>query len=134
MRALDTGVDGIAGQAYRIYQAAFNRVPDQAGVGFWIAGMDHGQSLQSVAALFVGSAELTSLYRAAPSHASVLEKLYLNVLHRAGEPGGVAYWNGILDGGLVSVSQLLAAFSESPENVAALVGVLADGFAYAPFG
>ena len=74
------------------------------------------------------------MYGAAPSNASVVEKLYLNVLHRPGEAGGVAYWNAVLDGGKVSVSQVLAAFSESPENVAALVGVLADGFAYLPFG
>ena len=50
MVALDTGADGIAGQAYRIYQAVFNRTPDMEGVGFWMAGMDRGQSLQSVAA------------------------------------------------------------------------------------
>lgn len=134
MVALDTGTDGIAGQAYRIYQAAFNRTPDMAGVGFWIAGMDRGQSLQSVAALFVQSAEFTGMYGAAPSNASVVEKLYLNVLHRPGEAAGVAYWNAVLDGGNVSVSQVLAAFSESPENVAGLVGVLTNGFAYTAFG
>ncbi len=39
--ALDT--DGVAGQAFRLYQAAFNRTPDQAGVGFWIKALDQGQ-------------------------------------------------------------------------------------------
>ena len=64
----------------------------------------------------------------------MVEKLYLNVLHRPGEAAGVAYWNAVLDGGNVSVSQVLAAFSESPENVAGLVGVLTNGFAYTAFG
>ncbi|MBC7456324.1 MAG: PD40 domain-containing protein [Massilia sp.] len=73
MLALDTGVDDIAGQAYRIYQAAFNRVPDKGGVGFWISAMDRGQTLQSVAAGFVQSGEFKALYGAAPSSASVVE-------------------------------------------------------------
>ena len=134
MLALDTGVDGIAGQAYRIYQAAFNRTPDRDGVGFWISAMDHGQALPSVAAGFVQSAEFKALYGAAPSSASVVEKLYLNVLHRPGEAAGVAYWTGVLEHGGASVPQVLAGFSESAENVAALVGVLANGFAYTSYG
>ncbi len=134
MVALDTGAGAIGGQAYRIYQAAFNRTPDKGGVGFWIGAMDRGQSLGSVAAGFVQSKEFIALYGASPSNASVVEKLYLNVLHRAGEPAGVAYWTGVLDRGNASVSEVLAGFSESPENVAGLVGVIANGFSYTPFG
>jgi hypothetical protein len=36
--ALD--IDGNGGQAYRVYQAAFNRTPDSGGLGFWINAMD----------------------------------------------------------------------------------------------
>ena len=134
MVALDTGAGEIAGQAYRIYQAAFNRTPDAGGVGFWMGAMDRGQSLASVAAGFVQSPEFIGMYGANPSNASVVEKLYLNVLHRPGEAAGVAYWTGVLDRGNASVSEVLAGFSESPENVAGLVGVLANGFAYTPYG
>ena len=134
MVALDSGAHGVAGQAYRIYQAAFNRAPDAVGLGFWIASMDQGESLQKVAAGFVRSDEFTGMYGAAPSNAQVVDLLYQNVLHRPGEAGGVAYWNNVLDQGQANVAQVLASFSESAENVAALVGVLEHGFAYTYFG
>lgn len=135
MVALDSlGPEGLAGQAYRIYQAAFNRTPDMAGVGFWISTLDAGNSLYSVASGFTKSAEFATLYGTAPTNAHVVDLLYLNVLHRPGEAGGVAYWNNVLDKGIGDVAQVLAAFSESAENVAALVGVLEHGFAYLPYG
>lgn len=135
MVALDTmGAGAVAGQAYRIYQAAFNRSPDSAGLGYWIAAMDKGQSLNSVASGFAQSAEFTALYGANASHAHIVDTLYLNVLHRSGEAGGVAYWNNVLDQGHGDVAAVLASFSESAENVAALVGVLENGVIYTPFG
>ena len=36
--ALD--LDGVGGQAYRIYKAAFDREPDSGGLGYWIAQME----------------------------------------------------------------------------------------------
>ena len=96
--------------------------------------MDNGQSLQAVAQGFVQSAEFVALYGSAPTNAQVVDKLYLNVLHRAGEAGGVAYWNSVLDNGHANVAAVLASFSESAENIAALIGVLDDGVAYLPFG
>ena len=43
-KTLAFDLDGNAGQAYRLYQAAFDRVPDQGGLGYWIDEMDqrHG--------------------------------------------------------------------------------------------
>ena len=63
--ALDTG--GIAGQAYRIYQAAFDRTPDGAGLSYWIKAMDDGVSLIDVATGFVGSQEFATVYGASPT-------------------------------------------------------------------
>ncbi|MES2316345.1 MAG: DUF4214 domain-containing protein [Pseudomonadota bacterium] len=134
MVAVDTTGAGIAGQAYRVYQAAFNRAPDQAGLGYWISVMDKGHSLQAVAQGFVQSAEFAALYGSAPTNAQVVDKLYENVLHRAGDSGGIAYWNSILDNGHANVAAVLASFSDSPENIAALVGVLEHGVQYQPFG
>jgi Tol biopolymer transport system component len=126
--------DDVAGQAYRIYQAAFNRSPDAAGIGFWIGAMDAGVSLESVAAGFVASSEFSAMYANASGNGAIVDRLYQNVLHRAGEAAGLAFWTNALDSGAASLAQVLAAFSESPENIAALVGVLEDGFAYLPFG
>ncbi len=129
--ALD--IDGTGGQAYRLYQAAFNRTPDAGGLGFWIAQMDKGASLESVAASFMASAEFNTAYGVNPSNTALVEKFYTNVLHRAGEASGVAYWVKALDQKLVTPQQVLGMISESAENQAALIGVLQNGFSYQPF-
>lgn len=129
--ALD--VDDIAGQAYRIYQAAFDRAPDTAGLGYWITMMDRGLSLRAVAAGFVASNEFTARYGAAPDHRTIVEQIYENVLHRPGEQAGVDYWTGVLDSKAGDLTDVLVGFSESHENQVALVGVIANGIAYAPY-
>ncbi|MES2898602.1 MAG: DUF4214 domain-containing protein [Pseudomonadota bacterium] len=134
MYALDTGKQGLAGQAYRIYQAAFDRAPDAAGVGFWIGALDAGQSLESIAAGFVASSEFLALYGSAASNADIVARLYFNVLNRPGEAAGITFWSAVLDQQQASLAQVLAAFSESPENVTALNGVIGQGFAYLPYG
>ncbi|MRX08247.1 DUF4214 domain-containing protein [Pseudoduganella sp. FT25W] len=130
--ALD--IDGVGGMAYRIYQAAFNRAPDSTGLGYWIGLMDQGVTLKQVAQSFVDSAEFKTLYGSNPTSLQVVDKFYQNVLHRAGEAAGVAYWSGILDQKLDSVAGLLINFSEAAENQAALAGVIGNGFAYVPYG
>jgi hypothetical protein len=127
-------VSGTAGQAYRVYQAAFGRTPDAGGLGFWISAMDHGSSLASVAAGFAASAEFKTVYGANPTGTEIVQKFYQNVLHRDGEPAGVTYWANVLDQKLATLAEVLVGFSESPENQAALVGVMSKGIAYTPFG
>lgn len=130
--ALDS--DTVAAQAYRIYQAAFNRMPDQGGLGFWISKMDAGVDLNTVATGFVQSAEFKNLYGTNASNAQIVGKLYENVLHRAGDPGGVAFWQNVLDTKAASLSDVLVSFSESPENQAALATVIGTGIKYQPYG
>lgn len=125
-------IDGVAGQAYRLYQAAFNRVPDMAGLGYWIGRMDGGASLNEVAAAFIGSQEFAQMYGEKPSHADFLSKIYQNILHRAPDQAGFDYWLKALELG-ASTTDILAQFSQSQENVAALAGVLQDGIAFTPF-
>ncbi|WP_373989943.1 DUF4214 domain-containing protein [Duganella sp. BuS-21] len=126
-------INGLGGQAYRLYQAAFNRVPDQAGLGYWIDAMDKGVSLIDVAGSFMGSKEFADQYGVNQSNAQFLNSLYQNVLHRAGDTAGFDWWLGHLDKGDVSRAQVLAGFGESTENQAALIGVIGNGFAYTEF-
>lgn len=126
--------DAVAGQAYRIYKAAFNRAPDYSGLGFWISAMDAGMSLREVAAGFVGSAEFKSAYGAAPTHRQIVDMLYQNVLGRAGDAGGIVFWLGVLDQGMDTVAGVLAGFSESAENKAALQGTIQSGIIYSEVG
>ncbi len=125
-------IDGVGGAAYRLYRAAFDRTPDKAGVGYWIAAMDNGLSLDAAAQGFVSSAEFATVYGTAPSNTDFVSRLYQNVLDRPGEAAGIAYWVGVLGRG-VSRAEVLADFSESNENVAAVAALIGNGFEYTPF-
>lgn len=125
--ALDTS--GNAGQAYRLYQAAFDRKPDEAGLGYWIQLLDSGKILADAAAGFLKSAEFGSVYGSSVSNGDFVAKLYQNVLHRAGEATGVAYWVNQLQSGATKAS-VLADFSESVENVANVSADIKDGIWY----
>jgi len=129
--AFDT--DGAGGQAYRLYQSAFNRAPDQAGIGYWIAQMDKGASLYDVAHSFLYSDEFQALFGSTSSDFAFISTLYQNVLHRAGEQAGIDYWSGVLASGAPRPA-VLASFSESPENQAAMLKVIGNGFDYIPYG
>jgi hypothetical protein len=130
--ALD--ISGNGGQVYRLYQAAFNRVPDAGGLGYWIKAADNGASLQSIAAEFAKSGEFTTMYGANPSNADFLDKLYHNVLHRAGDTAGFNWWLDILDRHATTQANVLAEFGESAENQAALIGSIGNGFIFTPYG
>ncbi|MGZ5199935.1 MAG: DUF4214 domain-containing protein [Telluria sp.] len=130
--ALDVGT-GNGGEAYRLYQAAFDRTPDGGGLGFWISSLDNGMSLLAVADGFVHSAEFQQLYGARPATSQLVTAMYQNVLHRAADAGGLSFWVDSMDNHGVSVAQMLMSFSESPENQAAIAQVIGQGFAFTPY-
>ena len=131
--ALTSSADINASQAYRIYQAAFDRKPDAGSLGFWVKQIDNGSTLETIATGFMQSAEFKSKYGENPSNNVLVEKFYQNVLHRAPDAGGLNYWTNLLDAQQLSGAQVLASFSESPENQAALVGVLDAWFSFTPY-
>jgi len=108
-------IQGNAGSAYRLYQAAFNRTPDTAGLSFWTHQLDLGLDIQIVAAGFVNAAEFKTVYGVNPTHAHIVDLMYQNVLGRAGESAGINFWVGQLDAGL-STGALLEGFAISSEN------------------
>lgn len=131
--ALDVDPSGTGGQAFRIYQAAFNRTPDAGGLGYWLGVMDHGVALTDIASGFIGSAEFKTVYGAAPTNRDLVTKFYENILHRAPEQAGFDFWFGVLESNAAPLAQVLASISESNENQVGLVGVIGNGFAYMPF-
>lgn len=126
-------VEGNAGKVYRVYQAAFNRTPDVRGLSFWIQAMDKGVSLEEIAQGFVNSPEFKSVYGINPTATEIVNRFYNNVLHRNGEPAGVAFWVGVLEGKRASVAAVLGGpngFSESPENQAGVYATIGNGIAF----
>jgi hypothetical protein len=130
MVALD--INGTAGEAYRLYQAAFDRTPDKAGLGYWIAMMDQGETLQQAASGFVSSQEFASLYGANASDAQFVTALYQNVLHRAPDQAGYDFWLNSIK--VESRADVLSNFSESTENQAQVIGSIQNGIAYQHWG
>lgn len=125
--ALDVEAGENAGTAYRIYQAAFARTPDNGGLSYWTEAIDNGMSLYQVASGFVHSNEFKFVYGFNPSNLSIVERLYENVLGRQGEAAGVDYWTSELDYGYRDTASVLAGFSESQENIANVSATISDG-------
>lgn len=121
--------ESTGGQAYRLYQAAFQRAPDVDGLGFQINALDSGYSLHQVAQNFLDSPEFRTLYGTSLDDRTFVTKLYENVLNRGPDAEGLAFQMAALAGGR-DRAQLLVDFSESAENQLALVGVIQAGVVY----
>lgn len=98
-----------------LYQAAFNRIPDQAGQGFWVNQLALGNmTLPEISKSFAGSPEFLQRYgvdASAPISAAVIESFYSQILQRTPDVSGLTYW---LNSGL-TVAQVLDAFGRSME-------------------
>ena len=129
--AFDIGAGEIGGSCYRIYKAAFNRTPDEGGLGYWIDQMDLGKDLYSVSAEFIGSNEFKTLYGTNPSNDDFLTKVYSNVLGREPDIGGYAWWLGQLETNASKTwPQVLTDFSESTENRESVLALIGNGIEY----
>ncbi|MCU1455803.1 MAG: hypothetical protein JWN46_3949 [Acidimicrobiales bacterium] len=98
----------------RLYFAYFGRAPDAAGLTHWVARKRAGVSLTAISGAFATSSEFTKKYGSLTNQQFV-ELVYQNVLGRAGDPTGVAYWTGELDAGRRDRGVVMAGFSESNE-------------------
>lgn len=99
----------------RLYQAAFNRVPESSGENFWVDACAGGRlTLQDAARNFADSSEFQNQYHvnaSAPINAVVLTAFYQNILGRAPDAAGYAFW---LNSGQ-NVGQVLNFFAQSSE-------------------
>lgn len=133
--ALD--IDGNAGQVYRIYKAVFNRDPmagDTSGLGYWIEQADAGMSVVEVSARFIDSNEFRSSYGTNSADDVFLSRVYENVLGRAPDPAGKAWWLEQLKTNPEKTREkILADFAESTENKDAVIDVIATGIVYDPW-
>jgi len=110
------GIDDVSGVVFRLYNAAFARLPDANGLENWINGnKSGGQTYASSALEFSKSQEFKNRYGSNVSDTQYINTLYNNVLGRTPDPGGLSHYQGLLASGKDRGSLLLD-FSESPEN------------------
>jgi len=134
-RAVGLDIAGSSGQAYRLYQAAFDRKPDLAVLGYWIDQLDQGTSLLNVALGFLGSSEFAGLYGSNLAAETYVSRLYQNVLHRTPDQSGYDWWLSGLkaDDTADARARMLVSFSESTENQAQVIGAISHGIDFIPF-
>ena len=132
--AFDTEGRESAGAGYRLYKAAFDRAPDDSGMGYWISVLDSGTTLNNIANAFIISDEFESSYGSNVDTKAFVTALYNNVLDRDPDTGGLNYWQGLIDGGTLSRAEVLANFSESAENIANTDPLIELGVVYQPYG
>jgi methionine-rich copper-binding protein CopC len=101
----------------RLYYAAFGRIPDAAGLAFWVSTERAGQTLNQISSSFMRSAEFTTLYGSNVSDTNFVDLLYKNVLGRLPDAGGKAYWLARLGTDKQSRSTVLTNFSNSQEFI-----------------
>jgi len=114
-----TGLNTPSGEMFRLYNAAFKRLPDPDGLKYWIYNYSSGiNDERAVAQSFLVSAEFKQRYGENVSNAKYVETLYTNVLGRNYDQEGYNYWLGNLNNGTETRYELLLGFSESTENKA----------------
>src|SRR5207344_1387485 len=85
-------------QVTRLYFSYFNRIPDYAGLLFQVGAYRAGTPLEAIAQNFYNSPEFTNRYGALTND-QYINLVYQNVLGRAPDAGGFAFYKNLLDGG-----------------------------------
>ncbi len=121
----DTDASAVA----RVYQATLGRHPEEAGLAYWRGNVEAGFSLRELVPLFLSSPESQARY-GVQDDAGFLTTLYQNVLERAPDAEGYAYWGKNLAAGMARADVVML-FSQSPEFVAKTAPWIADGIDFA---
>ena len=112
-----TGLNTVSGKMFRLYNAAFKRLPDSDGLKYWIGKYISGENNdREVASSFLISNEFKERYGNNVSNAKYVENLYFNILGRDYDQDGYNYWLGKLNTGEETRYELLLGFAESLEN------------------
>lgn len=97
-----------------LYVGYFNRAPDPAGLQYWIEQVEAGRDTNTIAADFAASSEAKALYPFlttpdVSSPTTFITSVYQNLFNRAPDAAGLAFWEGVLSAGTVSVADMIDA-------------------------
>ena len=113
-----TGKDNVTGQIFRLYNAAFARIPDPSGLEYWInQASPNIESRRTIAQSFVESEEFSETYGSKISNQTYVNNLYQNILGRSPDSSGFNYWTNQLNSNYETRADVLMGFSESSENI-----------------
>ncbi len=103
-------------QVARLYDAYFDRAPDNGGWAYWNQRSVDGMTTWQISDFFADSTEFEATYGSSISNRQFIDLVYQNVLGRAADAGGKNYWLQRMAGGLTR-GQVMVHFSESTENI-----------------
>ena len=94
-----------------LYTAYFNRAPDAAGLAYWEEQLNSGSmNFDAIAQNWANEQpEFVQTYGENPDSDTLINKVYENVLGRAPDDAGAAYWSDELANGNIGTSALIEA-------------------------
>lgn len=128
---LATDIYGKAGDAFRLYLTALDRLPDQTGLSFWVGALDDAVALVDVAAAFTTSDEYQSLYGTV-TDSQFITGLYDNLYDRAPDEAGQVFWEEAMASG-ASRADILVSFATAREAIYTYYDLVKDGIWLDPF-
>jgi len=95
-----------------LYIGYYDRAPDPVGITFWKTALNSGTSLAAIANDFANSSESLAQYPflATPTSTNTLsfvQQVYENLLNRAPDAAGQAFWAGQIASGAVTPGQFI---------------------------
>lgn len=78
-----------------LYLTYFNRAADQAGLDYWQARLQAGETIDALHQAFANPEvpEIKALYEGIDTAESYISTVYRNLLNRDPDPSGLAYWS-----------------------------------------
>lgn len=96
-------------QVTELYVSLFGRAPERDGLAFWVGKLDAGATYAQIAQQMFDVEPARAYYPASSTKGELVAKFYSNVLGRAGDAEGVAFWTGKFDAaGKVTVGDVFA--------------------------
>jgi Ca2+-binding RTX toxin-like protein len=118
-------INETAGTVARLYWGVLERAPDALGLASWVNAITYGMSFGAAANGFTGSAEFQNRYGSL-NNTQFVDQLYLNVLGRPADPGGLVNWVNALNTG-TSRGDVTLNFTESDEFQINTIGLIDQG-------
>jgi VCBS repeat-containing protein len=109
-----------AATVVRLYDTVFGRLGDEAGVNYWIERSEAGVTMKVIVNAFLLSAEGQQHY-ANTGDDQFVDALYNVGLGRHADAAEISWWSDKLHTGVLSRSDMVLYFADSPEKVA-LIG------------
>lgn len=105
------------GTIHRLYVALLGRVADDAGIAYWSALHQRGETMTSIARQIAISPEFAANF-GTPDDRSFVALLYRHVFEREPDAGGLTYWLDVLADGRASRAHMIVLFVDSEEMLA----------------